>query len=179
MPASDESHTPRTGSRSRSPAQEIATAELRGRIREAETGRRRAEVETCSHLEDIRRHRAQVAYGSQQLQGSLARIEELEGQLRETSHALRETENAVRVPRARADQAGLANFRLQPENRDLVSQLSTTTGERNTLRALRTQAERERDLNMAKSQIASHDAQFTELVSRRSADLQARQIRQA
>eukprot|EP00969_Alexandrium_andersonii_P146231 6467417-Alexandrium_andersonii.AAC.1 len=56
----------------------METWELQGRIQAREAGLRRAEVENQSRLEDIRRRRAQVVHGSQQLQGAMARIEELD-----------------------------------------------------------------------------------------------------
>eukprot|EP00969_Alexandrium_andersonii_P040623 1780532-Alexandrium_andersonii.AAC.1 len=55
-PGRSSAPTPREGSRSRSPAQDLETRELRERIQAHEEGLRRAEVENQSHLEDIRRH---------------------------------------------------------------------------------------------------------------------------
>eukprot|EP00969_Alexandrium_andersonii_P191163 8443957-Alexandrium_andersonii.AAC.1 len=57
--------------------------------------------------------------GSQQLQGAMTRIEELEGQLREAKQAIREGADTLREQRTRADREGLASFRLQSENQDL------------------------------------------------------------
>eukprot|EP00969_Alexandrium_andersonii_P301084 13310757-Alexandrium_andersonii.AAC.1 len=92
----------------------------------------------------------------------MTRAEELEGQLREAKQVARESTDEMREQRSRADREGLANFRLQQENHDVVALLSITTDERNTLRALRTSAER--DLNVAQSRIAAHEAQIYELV---------------